>query len=293
MHPTKFQGLSANQLVSLAGRFRSSAKLSLVMGILNVTPDSFSDGGRFLDPGRAVDHAFRLLEEGADILDIGAESTRPGAKPVSEHEELKRLLPVLERLQKSAFPLPISVDTTKARVALEAVERGALLVNDVSALRWDPSMGRALAKSNAFVILMHAQAVPGRMQTLACYHNITRTVYHFLHNRIAYAVALGIPKERLLVDPGIGFGKLPLDNITLLRELGQLGQLKARVVVGVSRKRFLDAFATNPLSEEEKDRLSVIAGISALQNGASVLRTHNVRLVAEAVRIWKALSCSG
>ena len=293
MHPTKFQGLSANQLVSLAGRFRSSAKLSLVMGILNVTPDSFSDGGRFLDPGRAVDHAFRLLEEGADILDIGAESTRPGAKPVSEHEELKRLLPVLERLQKSAFPLPISVDTTKARVALEAVERGALLVNDVSALRWDPSMGRALAKSNAFVILMHAQAAPGRMQALACYHNVTRTVYHFLHNRIAYAVALGIPKERLLVDPGIGFGKLPLDNIMLLRELGQLGQLKARVVVGVSRKRFLDAFATNPLSEEEKDRLSVIAGISALQNGASVLRTHNVRLVAEAVRIWKALSCSG
>jgi dihydropteroate synthase len=292
LHPTKFQGLSANQLVSLAGRFRSSAKLSLVMGILNVTPDSFSDGGRFLDPGRAVDHAFRLLEEGADILDVGAESTRPGAKPVSEHEELKRLLPVLERLQKSAFPLPISVDTTKARVALEAIERGASLVNDVSALRWDPSMGRTLAKSNAFVILMHAQAVPGRMQTLACYHNITRTVYHFLHNRIAYAVALGIPKERILIDPGIGFGKRPMDSLTLLRELGQLGPLNSPIVVGVSRKRFLDAFALKPISEEEKDRLSVLAGINALQNGASVLRTHNVGQTAQATRLWKALSCS-
>lgn len=292
MNLTKPRGLLANPLVLLTAGSSQGARLPLVMGILNVTPDSFSDGGRFLDPGRAVDHAFRLLEEGADILDIGAESTRPGAEPVPEREELKRLLPVLERLQKDAFPLPVSVDTTKARVALEAIARGASIVNDVSALRWDPAMGRTLAKSDAFVVLMHAQANPRRMQALACYHNVTRTVYHFLHNRMAYAMAVGIPKERLLVDPGIGFGKRSLENMTLLRELGQLAPLKIPIVVGVSRKRFLAAFTKNPFAVEEKDRLSVLAGIKALQNGASVLRTHDVGQTVQATRFWQALSCS-
>lgn len=267
-------------------------KPPLVMGILNVTPDSFSDGGSFLDPEKALAQAFKIKEDGADILDIGAESTRPGSSPVSLKDELDRLLPVLERLWRERYPLPISVDTTKAAVALEAIQRGASMINDVSALRWDPSMGRALANTKVSIILMHAQARPSRMQSLAYYHNITRTVYHFLHNRMAYAMALGIAKSRLMVDPGIGFGKRAQDNLTLLGELEELGRLGVPVVIGVSRKRFLNAFVGDDSDIEEKDRLSARVGIQAWQKGAGVLRVHNVKKTIETLRLWGAGPCS-
>lgn len=272
--------------------FVQGLRLPLLMGILNVTPDSFSDGGSFLDPEKAIAQAFKIKEDGADILDIGAESTRPGSFSISLDEELRRLLPVLERLWKEHYPLPISVDTTKAEVALEAIQRGASIINDVSALRWDSSMGRALAKTGASVILMHAQARPNRMQSLAHYHNITRTVYHFLHNRIAYAMALGIAKGRLMVDPGIGFGKRAQDNLTLLGELGGFCRLGVPIVVGLSRKRFLNTLTASPSDIEEKDRLSAILGVQAWQKGASILRVHNVRKTIETLRSWGMAPCS-
>ena len=206
-----------------------------VMGVLNVTPDSFSDGGLFVDPETAIDHGRRLLEEGAALVDVGGESTRPGAAPVTAEEELARLEPVLEGLGG----LPLSIDTAKATVARRALELGAVLVNDVTALRGDPGMAEVVAGGDAFVCLMHMQGEPRTMQVAPHYDDVVADVLAFLEERIAFAVERGIAEERICVDPGIGFGKTPDQNLELLRRLDELGTLGRPVLVGVSRKSTL------------------------------------------------------
>ena len=216
-----------------------------VMGVLNVTPDSFSDGGLFVDPATAIDHGRRLVEEGAALVDVGGESTRPGAAPVPVEEELARVEPVLEGLGG----LPLSIDTAKAAVARRALELGAVLVNDVTALRGDPDMAEVVADGDAFVCLMHMQGEPRTMQVAPHYDDVVSDVLAFLEERVAFAVEQGIGEERICVDPGIGFGKTPDQNLELLRRLDELGTLGRPVLVGVSRKSTLgrivgDASAT-------------------------------------------------
>jgi dihydropteroate synthase len=218
--------------VSGAGGFR-------LMGVVNVTPDSFSDGGLYLDPGAAVAHGWRLAQEGAEILDVGGESTRPGAEPVAAEQELRRVLPVVEGLAAMASGAVISIDTAKASVARAALEAGATLVNDVTALRGDPEMAGVVAQGAAECCLMHMLGEPRTMQREACYGDVVDDVKAFLEQRLAFAVGAGIAEERVLLDPGIGFGKTLEHNLQLLRRLPELAALGRPLVVGTSRKSFI------------------------------------------------------
>jgi dihydropteroate synthase len=244
-----------------------------VMGIVNVTPDSFSDGGVNLDPAVAAASARRMVEDGAAIVDVGGESTRPGSEGVSVDEELRRVVPVLERL---GGELPVSIDTSKAEVASRALSLGAELVNDVTALRGDPALAEVVAGSGAYLCLMHMLGEPRTMQDDPCYDDVVSDVTAFLEERLAFAVAAGIAEERICVDPGIGFGKTVEHNVELLRRLDELVALGRPVVVGASRKRFLgrllgDADATvGPLSA------SIAAAVAAVAGGATIVRVHDV-----------------
>lgn len=244
----------------------------LVMGILNVTPDSFYDGGRYASGGRAVDRALRMAEDGADIIDIGGESTRPGARPLSASEEADRVLPVVEAISKRSSAV-LSVDTTKAAVARQALAAGATMVNDVSALRFDEDMARTIAEAGAFVTLMHMQGVPLTMQDDPSYEDVVDDVEAFLAERICAAERSGIPAERVFIDPGIGFGKRLEHNLDLLRNLGRLARLGPPVVCGLSRKSFLGALLDLPA----EDRLegTIAANAVAVVNGADVIRVHD------------------
>jgi dihydropteroate synthase len=258
-----------------------------LMGIVNVTPDSFSDGGAYLDAGAAVTHGLRLVAEGADILDVGGESTRPGAEPVALAEELRRVVPVIERLAGSDRVRPpaktwvdpstprISVDTSKAAVARAALAAGASFVNDVTALRGDPDMAGAVADSGADCCLMHMLGEPRTMQREPRYEDVVDEVKAFLVERMAFAVKEGIAEQRILLDPGIGFGKTVEHNLELLRRLGELAALGRPVVIGTSRKSFLGP----------GDRLpaTIATNVLALERGASVFRVHDVAPVAAAL----------
>ena len=249
------------------------------MGIVNVTPDSFSDGGVHLDPGVAVAAARRMVEEGAAIVDVGGESTRPGHEPVSVEEELRRLVPVLERLDD----MPVSIDTSKAAVARRALALGAELVNDVTALRADPAMGELVAESGASVCLMHWEREPG-------YEDVVSDVVAFLEERLRFAVDAGIDEERVVLDPGIGFGKTVEQNFELVRRLPELAALGRPILVGFSRKSSLgrvlgDANAkTGPLSA------SLAAAVTAYERGATILRAHDVRAHVEALTVAAAVA---
>ena len=210
-----------------------------LMGIVNVTPDSFSDGGSFLDTGTAIAHALRLVQEGAEILDIGGESTRPGAAPVPEIVELERVLPVIEGLRDAGCEAEISIDTSKAAVASAALAAGASLVNDVTALRGDPSMAAVVADAGARCCLMHMLGEPRTMQREPRYHEVVSDVRLFLEARMEFAVEHGIAEDRILLDPGIGFGKTVAHNLELLRRCDEIAQLGRPVVIGTSRKSFL------------------------------------------------------
>ena len=239
-----------------------------VMGVLNVTPDSFSDGGLFVDPETAIDHGRRLLEEGAALVDVGGESTRPGAAPVTAEEELARLEPVLEGLGG----LPLSIDTAKATVARRALELGAVLVNDVTALRGDPGMAAVVADGDAFVCLMHMQGEPRTMQVAPHYDDVVADVLAFLEERLAFAVEQGIAEERICVDPGIGFGKTPDQNLELLRRLDELGTLGRPVLVGVSRKSTLGRIVGDASATTGTLAGSLAAAVAAFERGASMIR---------------------
>ncbi len=246
----------------------------LIMGVINVTPDSFFAGSRTVSPRRAAERSRRMVDDGADILDIGGESTRPGSEPASADLELERVLPVIEKVRRTC-DVVLSVDTTKAAVAREALACGASIVNDTSAMRADPNMASLVAERGAFVILMHMQGTPKTMQEAPDYDEVTVEVLRFLEARAEAAVAAGIPRERLFIDPGIGFGKRLEHNLTLLRDTGRLAATGLPVVVGVSRKSFLGALLGLPV--EERLEASLAAQSVAVSLGADVLRVHDVK----------------
>ena len=251
----------------------------LIMGILNVTPDSFSDGGRFLSPDAAVERALAMEKEGADIIDVGGESARPGADPVPVEEELRRVLPVLERL-RGKLRIPISIDTTKAEVAEAALRAGASIVNDISALRFDPAMAPLVAKFGAGLVLMHMLGTPKTMQQAPHYEDVVTEVRDFLAERAQYAQSQGIPREAIAVDPGIGFGKTVEHNLELLRRLPELVELGFPVLVGPSRKSFIGAILG--LGVEERLEGTLAACAVAVVRGADILRVHDVKEVRRA-----------
>ena len=256
-----------------------------VLGIVNVTPDSFSDGGVNLDPAAAVATARRLLAEGAAIVDIGGESTRPGAAPVSVDEELRRVVPVLEQLGGA----PVSIDTTKAEVARRAIELGAMLVNDVTALRADAGLVEVVAETGAYLCLMHMQGEPRTMQVAPQYDDVVSEVVAFLEERVAFAVGHGVPEERIFLDPGIGFGKTPDQNLALIRRLDALVALGRPVLVGLSRKSTIGKAVGDPTARVSSDAASVGAAVAAFDRGASIFRVHDVRLHVEALAAARAV----
>ena len=270
------------------GPVRSIAGVSgfTIMGIVNVTPDSFSDGGRWLDPTAAVAHGLELEAEGAAIVDVGGESTRPGAEPVGADEEIRRVQPVVEGLSASLESATISIDTAKASVAEAALAAGASLVNDVTALRGDPAMAGVVASAGCDLCLMHMQGEPRTMQDAPRYGDVVDDVKAFLEERMAAAVAAGIKEDRISLDPGIGFGKTVTHNLELLNRLGEIVALGRPVLVGTSRKRFIGAIAGG----EPDDRVpgSLASIVIALERGASIFRVHDVAPSLAALRVAAA-----
>jgi len=257
-----------------------------VMGVVNVTPDSFSDGGVNFDPGDASASARRMLAEGAAIVDVGGESTRPGADGVNADAELRRVVPVLEALEGE---VPVSIDTSKAEVARRALELGAELVNDVTALRADPELAAAVAESRAYLCLMHMQGEPRTMQVDPRYDDVVSEVAAFLEERLGVAVASGIAEERVCLDPGIGFGKTVEHNFELIRRLGELTALGRPVLVGISRKSSLGKLLGDPDATTGSVAASVGAAVAAYERGATILRVHDVREHVEALTAARAV----
>jgi dihydropteroate synthase len=257
-----------------------------VMGVVNVTPDSFSDGGVNLDPADAAATARGMLSQGAAIVDIGGESTRPGSEGVSADEELRRVVPVLERLQGE---VPVSIDTSKAEVARIAIGLGAELVNDVTALRGDPELAEVVAESGAYLCLMHMQGEPRTMQADPRYDDVVSEVAAFLEDRLRAAVAAGIPEERVCLDPGIGFGKTVEHNFELVRRLDELAALGRPVLIGISRKSSLGKLLGDPNATTGSVAASVGAAVAAYERGATILRVHDVRVHVEALTAAQAV----
>ncbi len=259
------------------------ATVPQVMGIVNITPDSFSDGGRSFSAASAAEHGRALIREGADLLDLGAESTRPGSDPVSADEELSRLLPVLEHLG-SELAVPLSIDTSKAPVAELALARGASIINDVTALRGDPDMVRVVADSGAGVVLMHMRGSPRTMQENPRYDDVVGEVLSFLDGRIAWCEKCGIPRSRIAIDPGIGFGKTFDHNLQILRNLKQFTNLGCTLLVGTSRKGLLGKMTGRDVTERAV--ASVVSSLAACVAGARVVRVHDVAAMVDAIKVW-------
>ncbi|MDQ3992054.1 MAG: dihydropteroate synthase [Actinomycetota bacterium] len=257
-----------------------------VMGILNVTPDSFYDGGVNYRPDAAVASARRMAAEGAAIVDVGGESTRPGAEGVSLDDELRRVLPVLEALARD---VPISIDTAKAEVARRALELGAELVNDVTALRGDAAMAEIVAAGDAYLCLMHMQGEPRTMQANPTYEDVVSDVKAFLDERLAFAVAAGIREERVCLDPGIGFGKTVDQNFELVRRLGELAELGRPVLVGFSHKSSLGRVLGDPHASTGPLAASLAVAVAAYERGATMLRAHDVRAHVQALTATRAV----
>jgi dihydropteroate synthase len=259
---------------------------TVLMGIINVTPDSFYDGGKRLDSDRAVADGIDLVEAGAEVLDVGGESTRPGAKPISVEEELQRVLPVIGGLRRNVN-VPISIDTYKAQVARAALSEGADLVNDISALRFDPQMAVLVAAEKVPVVLMHMQGTPRTMQAAPCYSDVLREVQEFLTARFHFAIEAGIERENIIIDPGIGFGKTLDHNLTLLRGLPALATLEQPLLVGASRKAFIGKILG--LEADERLEGSLAAAIAAVFGGAHIVRVHDVKETCKAIRVVDAI----
>jgi dihydropteroate synthase len=273
----------------LARRSLPYGERTLVMGVLNVTPDSFSDGGRFYSTENAVEHALQMIAEGADIIDIGGESTRPGSEFVSVEEELRRVIPVIERLAAKTS-VPISIDTTKAMVAHAALQAGAEICNDISALRFDPLLADEVTNANAGLVLMHSRGTPKTMQQLPPFADIMSEVIRGLRESIAIAHQHGVTSDSIAIDPGIGFGKTAEQNLELIAKLDQLAREFADfpTLIGTSRKSFIGKLLDNAPADE---RLSgTIATIAAsVLKGAHIVRVHDVKAVVEAVRVAEAI----
>ena len=270
-------------MVLRCGKYSVPLDRPLLMGVVNVTPDSFSDGGRFLDPKSAVSHAIRLAEEGADIIDVGGESSRPGALPVSVQEELERVLPVLEGLK--SLQKPISVDTRRPEVMREALRAGASMINDIDALT-APGALEAVAASQCAVCLMHKKGDPATMQQDPHYKDVVAEVLGFLKDRIHAAETAGIGRERIVADPGFGFGKTLDHNLTLLRHLAELSSLDVPILAGWSRKSSLGKITGRP--QGERLPASLAMALLSLQGGATILRVHDVKETRDVIEVWKA-----
>jgi dihydropteroate synthase len=276
--------LTESQLPRIAWTFRERTwqlgGFPKLMGIVNVTPDSFSDAGQFLDPRRAIEHGLRLVAEGADLLDVGGESTRPGAVPVDADEEISRVVPVIEQVAQRVS-VPISIDTTKAAVAERALAAGAAIVNDISGLRFDPRMPEVCAQTNAGVVCMHMQGTPQTMQIDPHYEDVVREIGDFLRERLDALEACGIARERVVIDPGIGFGKTPDHNLAILKNISRFRDLGRPVLIGHSRKRFLAKILGRAIDESSSATIGV--AVAAALAGADILRVHHVQAVRDAL----------
>jgi dihydropteroate synthase len=258
-----------------------------VMGVVNVTPDSFSDGGLYLDPAQAIAHGIELAAEGAAILDVGGESTRPGAEPVDAEEELRRVVPVIEGLREGGTDVQISIDTSKAAVGSEAVKAGATMVNDVTALRGDPEMASVVAEAGVELCLMHMLGEPRTMQDDPRYDDVVSDVKRFLAERLAFAVDHGISEDKVMLDPGIGFGKTLEHNLELVRRLDEIVELGRPVLIGASRKSFLGRI-TGRTDPADRIAATVAVNVLAYQRGARVFRVHDVRPSYDALSVAAA-----
>ncbi|HZW86397.1 MAG TPA: dihydropteroate synthase [Gallionella sp.] len=267
------------------GHFTLDLARPLVMGIVNVTPDSFFDGGQHVVRDRALAHAQRLIDEGADILDIGGESTRPGAQPVSAQQELDRVMPVIEGLRGA--PVPVSIDTCKPEVMQSAIAMGVQMVNDISALEDEAAM-YTIARQNVAVCLMHKQGKPQTMQTHPEYQNVLDEVRRFLYERIVAAKNAGVQQNRIVIDPGFGFGKTLAHNLELLRQLDTLSDLDVPILVGLSRKSMLGTLTGKDVAQRQS--ASVAAALIAVQHGADIVRVHDVAETVDALKIWNAVN---
>ncbi|MFQ5658328.1 MAG: dihydropteroate synthase [Candidatus Methylomirabilales bacterium] len=256
------------------------------MGVLNVTPDSFSDGGLRLDPGRAVEHAHQMVEDGADLIDVGGESTRPGSEPVSTEEELRRILPPLRGLV-GKLPVPISVDTYKADVAIAALAEGVDIINDISGLGFDPRVAAVVGEAGAGLVLTHIRGTPRTMQEDPKYTDLLGEIRGYLQERIRLAEAHGVHPEAIAVDPGIGFGKRPEHNLILLKRLPELGALEKPILVGPSRKSFIGKVLDLPVEERLEGTAAAVA--VAVWQGASIIRVHDVQAMVRVARMTDAI----
>lgn len=262
-------------------------KKTLVMGILNVTPDSFSDGGRYTRIDAAIGRALEMAAEGADIIDIGGESSRPGAEPVPAEEELKRVMPVIEAI-RGELDIPISVDTTKADIAQKAMDAGAEIINDISAMTGDPRMAAVVAETKAAVVLMHMKGVPETMQKKTpVYHDLLGELTDYLSGRIYAALSCGIRRERIIVDPGIGFGKTPVHNLDIIRYLSEFRIWGRPVMIGVSRKSFIGVLTDAKADGREEGTIAAL--VAAIVNGAHMVRVHDVRGMKKAIAVADAI----
>ena len=267
------------------GKFQLDLSRSVVMGIVNVTPDSFSDGGKHLQRDAALAHAHLLIQQGAEILDIGGESTRPGAQPVSVQQELDRIMPVLEGLR--GIPCPLSVDTHKPDVMRAAVAAGASMINDINALQ-HPDALSTLVDSGAAVCVMHMQGTPHTMQQQPHYQDVVAEVLQFLRSRLDACLAAGIGRERIVLDPGFGFGKTLGHNLTLLQRLDTFAALGVPLLVGLSRKSMLGAITGQ--DADQREHASVAAALLAVQRGANIVRVHDVGATVDALKVWNAVN---
>lgn len=272
------------------GRKIDFSSRTYIMGIVNVTPDSFADAGRFFDHKKAVEHACNLAKDGADIIDVGGESTRPGAQSIDEKEELRRVIPVIRSVVNEVDVL-VSIDTTKASVAEAGLSEGAQLVNDVSALRFDPNLAAVVARENVPVVLMHMRGSPQTMQKNVHYHDLISEITQFLRERISFAVQCGIEKERIIIDPGIGFGKsVARDNFTILRNLEEFSFLGRPLLIGPSRKAFLGHLLSLPTADRDEATAGAVA--VAIMNGAHIIRVHDVKKMRRVAQVVDAIKAS-
>jgi dihydropteroate synthase len=261
-------------------------KRTLLMGVLNVTPDSFSDGGLYFDQEKAIDHGLKMVEEGADFIDVGGESTRPGSKPIGWEEEVRRVIPVIESLAKK-MDTPISIDTSKSKVAERAVEVGAAIINDISGLHFDPDLGKVAAKQDLPLILMHTRGKPETMQKDIHYESLFSEILRYLKESIQKAESVGLDSEQIIIDPGIGFGKTLEDNLLIIKNLSEFRILGKPMLVGTSRKTFIGKILNAKIDERLEGTLSSIA-ICAL-NGAHIIRCHDVLQAKKAIAVADAI----
>ncbi len=276
----QFRIQCGNKILDLSSRTH-------IMGILNVTPDSFSDGGKYFEPELAIERGLRMAEEGADIIDIGAESTRPGAEPVTVEEELRRMIPVLKGLLKKTN-IPISIDTYKSSVAEASLRAGAQMINDISGLRFDPQMKEVIARFQVPVILMHIKGEPRNMQQNPIYEDLIGEIYVYLAESIRIARGARISQENIIIDPGIGFGKRLMDNYEIVKRLKEFQGLRCPIMIGPSRKSFIGKVLETPADQRLEGTIAVVA--IGIQNGAHIVRVHDVKEVSRACRIVDLLA---